>query len=102
MTRVPIPPEIAATVMYESHGTCCVCNVPGLYVQVHHIDEDNTNSLDPDNLAVLCLEHHNDTQIRGGFARKLDAAQVRVYRANWIERVRQRRAEADRLAVEAM
>jgi hypothetical protein len=43
---------------------------------------------------------HDDTLIRGGFGRKLDAAQMHRYRINWNERVARRRAEADRLAAE--
>jgi hypothetical protein len=42
-------------------------------------------------LAVLCFDCHRDTQIRGGFDRKLDAAQVVLYRNDWIVRVSRRR-----------
>jgi hypothetical protein len=35
------------------------------------------------NLAVLCLLCHDDTQIRGGFSRKLNAGLVRMYRDSW-------------------
>jgi len=66
-------------------------------VQIHHIDDDPSNNGE-ENLAVLCLECHNDTQKRGGFARKLDAHQVVRYRDDWHQRVRTRRAEADRIA----
>lgn len=44
-----------------------------------------------DNLAVLCLDCHRETQIRGGFDRKLDAAQVRLYKLDWIKRVETQR-----------
>jgi hypothetical protein len=44
-----------------------------------------------DNLAVLCFDCHRDTQIRGGFDRKLDAAQVRLYKADWIKRIEEQR-----------
>jgi hypothetical protein len=99
--RVPIPPEIAAEVLFASHSTCCKCNQPGKRVQLHHIDSDPANNV-PENLAVLCFGCHDETLIRGGFARTLDAAQVRRYREDWTKRVRQRRCDADRLAVAAM
>src|SRR5262249_38794436 len=56
----------------------------------------------PDNLAVLCLQDHNDTQVTGGFGRKLKASEVKQYRDDWIDRVRTRREEADKIASERM
>ncbi len=96
--RTEIPKEIVAQVLFESDRTCCVCRIPGKPVQLHHIDQDPCNH-DPANLAVLCLECHNETQITGGFSRKLDATQVRTYRDDWHPRVAQRRNLADQHAV---
>ncbi len=80
--RRSVPEDVAAAVLFESNRTCCVCR-ERRPVQLHHIDEDPSNN-DPANLAVLCLYCHRDTQITGGFDRKLDAAQVRLYRADWV------------------
>jgi hypothetical protein len=52
-------------------------------VQIHHIDNDRGNH-DSENLAVLCLDCHTETQKKGGFYRRLDAAQVRLYRKEWL------------------
>ncbi len=87
--------------MVASDRTCCVCRAPGLAVQIHHLDEDPTNH-DPDNLAVLCLQDHDLTQVRGGFGKALTAAEVQGFRDDWLEHVRLRRARADELAVQAM
>jgi hypothetical protein len=99
--RTPIPNEIAAGVMFRHDRTCCVCCTPGKSVQIHHIDETSTNH-DPDNLSVLCLEHHEETQIRGGFGRKLRDVDVRMHRDDWLRRVEERRSSADRIIVERM
>lgn len=99
--RVPIPEQTAVQVLFEHDHTCCICNEPGKGVQIHHIDDDNTNPA-YENLAVLCLQDHNDTQISGGFGRKLSAAEVTKYRDEWIRRVGERRAQADRFVVERM
>lgn len=77
--RTPIPEEVAALVLFRSNRFCCVCREPRKAVQIHHIDENPANN-DPDNLAVLCLECHNQTQVQGGFGRRLEAAQVRQFR----------------------
>ncbi len=47
------------------------------------------------NLAPLCLDCHNDTQIRGGFGRRLDPEQVVLYRDDWYRMVAQARASQD-------
>src|SRR5208282_3584901 len=64
--RTPVPDDVYAEVMFQHDRTCCVCGEQGLAVQIHHID-DNPGNHAINNLAVLCLEHHNQTQTRGGF-----------------------------------
>ncbi len=56
-------------------------------MHIHHLDEEPSNNA-IENLAVLCLLCHDDTQIRGGFTRKLNAGLVRNYRDAWISTVR--------------
>jgi hypothetical protein len=88
--RVEIQAEIAARVLFFSDRTCCVCRVIRKPVQIHHIDEDPSNSIE-ENLAVLCFDCYRDTQIRGGFDRKLDANQIVLYRRDWYEIVDRKR-----------
>lgn len=95
--RIEIPSDVAAQVLFESDRTCCVCRVRGKPVQIHHIDDDPSNS-SPANLAVLCFDCHRDTQIRGGFDRKLDAAQIKKYKADWVKRVQSKRNEQGAIA----
>ncbi len=89
--RVEIPRPIEAEVQFASDRTCCVCRVRGKPIQIHHVDENPANN-DPQNLAVLCLECHNDTQIQGGFGRKLNADQIVLYRNDWVSHVAKTRA----------
>ncbi|MCK9381586.1 MAG: HNH endonuclease [Sulfuritalea sp.] len=95
--RIPIHPETAAAVLFASDHTCCVCRDRGRAVQIHHIDENPSNNTD-ENLSVLCLLCHDNTQIKGGFGRKLDSKVVIQYRDDWLQRVRSRRDKADELA----
>ena len=97
--RSSIPVSTAARLLFLSDRTCCVCRVRGKPVQIHHLD-DNPKNHEPSNLAVLCLDCHRDTQIKGGFDRKLDAAQVVLYRDDWHGLVSRNRVivEADSLA----
>lgn len=94
--RIPIDGNLAAQVLYDSDRTCCVCNNKGKSVQIHHIDEDPSNN-NITNLAVLCLQCHEETQIKGGFGRKLDAPQIIKFRTEWLNRVKSRRQKIDDL-----
>jgi hypothetical protein len=91
--RAEIPKDIAARVLFLSNRTCCICEREGRPVQIHHIDENPANNTEA-NLSVLCLDCHHETQIRGGFDRKLDSEQVILYRDNWYAVMSQRRANA--------
>lgn len=101
--RVAIPPDIAAEVMFRHWHTCCVCNVRGKTpLQIHHIDEDHSNSNDIENLAVLCGECHEKTMLRGGFGRKLNAGLVIKYRDAWVKRVADIKRSVDDLMIEKL
>lgn len=98
--RVPVPEDLASRALYEHDHTCCVCNERLRRVQIHHIDEDPSNN-SIENLTVLCFSCHDQTQISGGFGRKLRPAVVQINRDKWIERVNRRREDADKTAAGA-
>jgi hypothetical protein len=97
--RPPIPEEIAAKVLFHHDRTCCVCRERGKRVQIHHIDENPSNN-DPRNLAALCFDCHDQTQIKGGFGRGLNPAQITTYRDDWEKRVAENRERADQLLLD--
>ncbi|CAN5578033.1 hypothetical protein BH18VER1_BH18VER1_10990 [soil metagenome] len=74
-----------------------MCRERGKPLQLHHIDEDPANN-ERENFAALCFDCHNDTQLTGGFGRKLDALQVTEFRDDWVTRVSKRRNNADEIA----
>jgi hypothetical protein len=90
-TRIPIPGDLAADVLFRSDRTCCVCHKSGKQVQIHHINDDPGDNA-PSNLAILCLECHAQTQISGGFGRRLNAKVIILYRDHWLNVVQMRRA----------
>lgn len=89
--RETIPPELVAKALFLSDRICCVCRVKGKPVQIHHIDDNSANNV-PHNFAVLCFDCHTETQISGGFHRKLNADQVILYRDDWLNIVSRQRA----------
>lgn len=97
-TRIRIPKQVAAKVLFASDRRCCVCREAGKRLQIHHLDEDPANN-EPHNLAPLCYDCHDLTQVSGGFGRNLDSDQVILYRDNWVRFVASQRqagvAESD-------
>lgn len=89
-----VPSDIAAKVLFASDRTCCVCRKQGKPVQIHHLD-DNPSNNNIRNLAVLCFDCHRETQIRGGFDRKLNADQIVFYREDWNRLVSMNRASCE-------
>ena len=98
-TRKPIPNDMAAEVLFQADNTCCVCREREKTVQIHHIDENPSHNVFK-NLAVLCLECHNKTLIKGGFGRQLTPHVITKYRDEWSKDVKSRRSLANRRAVE--
>ena len=96
--RISIPVDLAAEVLFAADRTCCVCQERGKATQIHHID-GNRNHNAFENLAVLCFECHNETQIEGGFGRTLNTPLVTKYRNEWLKDVKLRRDLANERAV---
>jgi hypothetical protein len=94
--RTSMTDEVAAEVFYLHDGSCCVCGEK-LARQIHHLDENPANH-ELDNLALLCLQHHHETQVKGGFSRTLSPKVVRKFRDEWISGVQQYRLQARELA----
>lgn len=80
--------ETHTKVLFDHDRTCCVCRDSNKkFIQIHHIDGNKENN-NPDNLAVLCLDCHTETQLKGGFYKKLSPNLVTRYRDEWIDLVR--------------
>lgn len=89
--RTTVPNIVSAKLLFMSDRTCCVCHTKGKPVQIHHLDEDPSNNV-IDNLAVLCLDCHNETMVKGGFHKKLNSDQIILYRDDWNRTVYHNRA----------
>jgi len=84
VTRVPIPDDIADELLVSCGHSCCKCGRQ--FVQIHHIDEDQTNN-DPDNLIPLCKLCHEEVHSTVPMARKITQAQQKLYREKWIDKL---------------
>ncbi len=91
--RTPIPDPLRSQILIANQHACCICGKPG--VQVHHINGDPADHR-PDNLAVLCLGHHDEATVVTGLSAKLSAAQVRKYKRKWERQCHERVMRAAR------
>ena len=58
MTRVRTNTSQERRLLRANADRCCVCKRSGLGVNFHHIDGNSANTIDQ-NLAVLCVQHHD-------------------------------------------
>lgn len=86
MVRKPISEDVVVTVLTECRRRCCVCHVLEFDFrvkdgQIAHLDGDPSNN-ERDNLAFLCLNHHNEFDSRTSQSRGLRPREIKVYRAD--------------------
>ena len=99
--RVRVDNAIQDELAYRSKNICCACEKQNKPLQIHHINGDRTcNNID--NLALICLECHNQTLIRGGFAQQLTGSKVKKFRDELYKRVQKIRELVDKKTIDAM
>jgi hypothetical protein len=91
--RAQLPAHDAATVLRQSRRRCCICF--GLHRddgvkkgQVAHLDQDPANN-DFDNLAWLCLEHHDEYDSTTNQSKSLQLNEVKAYRSELYDKYSQ-------------
>lgn len=82
--RVKVPEAVQTEILTHSRRRCCLCT----YLegdkgrkrgQIAHIDRDPANSAF-DNLAYLCLEHHDEYDSRTSQSKSLTEGEIKTYR----------------------
>jgi len=78
--RKRIPPNIRSELLIANRHACCICGSGD--VQIHHINSDpSDNRLE--NLAVLCLKHHDKATALKGLTASLKSQEILVYKNKW-------------------
>ena len=97
MTRKRLPSETEQHVLISSRRRCCLCfwleGVDEVQKgQIAHIDQNNQNAA-RDNLAFLCLDHHDELDSRTKQSKGLTSAEVKKYRDELYKRNAENRGE---------
>ena len=92
--RKRIPEQTVTDLLARSRRRCCLCygldgDLTEKQGQIAHLDGDRSNN-DPDNLAFLCLSHHDRYDSRTSQSKGLTMPEVKRYRAELYELVRER------------
>lgn len=91
MARAPVPGNNQDQVLVLSRRRCCVCfglqgDLGVKQGQIAHLDHDNANS-DPENLAFLCLPHHDQYDGKTSQSKALRESEVKKYRQLLYDRI---------------
>ena len=87
--RPPIPNDILTKLLFNNRFQCCVCRDPKLPIVVHHIEEwAQSRSHNLENLAVLCLNHHDLAHSKKGLSQNLDEKTLRSFKKEWESKVK--------------
>ena len=84
MSRKRIPPKVEAEVLAVCRRRCCICfglnrDTDIKFGQIAHLDHNPSNN-DLDNLAFLCLQHHDQYDTQTSQSKGLKKREVRIYR----------------------
>jgi len=90
--RIQIPDNIESSVMFDSNMKCCVCtNRKGDHI--HHLDS-HTSNFEYNNLALLCVRHHELAGITNNITKKLSKATIIKYRSHHYQVITNARKKA--------
>jgi len=90
--RKKIPQKIEAQILFINDRVCCICRDPSKKVQIHHID-GNPNNNNLSNLAVVCINHHDEIHKSGGVTKAISTTLLKKYKHNWELTVRKQRTQ---------
>lgn len=80
MARKGVSASIRDRILIANRHACCVCQRTD--VVIHHIDENASNNL-AENLAVLCLHHHDMAHMKIGLSSKLSRNEIEQFKEEW-------------------
>ncbi len=85
MVRKKVPQSVEANVLVSSRRRCCLCfglrrDLGEKGGQIAHLDHNNENNSE-ENLAFLCLEHHDQYDSRTSQSKNYTISEVKRYRS---------------------
>jgi len=92
--RKPINEQVMQELLENSNFSCCLCKKPTPFIIHHIIDHAATQDNTYENLAVLCLLHHDEAHKKGkALTRKITSKQIQIAKINWEKDVKKHNKE---------
>jgi hypothetical protein len=85
--RKTIPLTIKHILFYNCARTCCVCKNPNHPIQIHHLDEDTSNNIYK-NLVALCSICHNEAHTHHKLTNNLTIKELIHHKSKWEENIK--------------
>jgi hypothetical protein len=76
------PEDVARLILTKCHLRCCVCPEHRRIADIHHIDGDNTNSVESNGVA-LCKICHTDAHTLSTMQRNLGSEDLKTFKEQW-------------------
>lgn len=97
--RRTIPKSTETEVLTKSRRRCCICfglsnDIRIKTGQIAHLDKDCSNN-NPDNLAFLCLKHHDEYDSRTSQSKGFTEKEVKKYREDLFDSISQSKKVED-------
>lgn len=80
--RKSVPRELENVVLYKSARTCCVCRIPRAPVEIHHIDQDPSNNVE-NNLVAICRNCHDEAHTSHSMSKNLTKSRLIDAKERW-------------------
>lgn len=90
MTRISIPKDTEAEVLFKAQHLCSICQKSELGIQTHHIDGNSSNNKE-ENLIVLCMHHHDKASSKSTISKSYTQKELIKYKRHWEDIVKKRR-----------
>ncbi|AOT08244.1 HNH endonuclease [Pseudoalteromonas luteoviolacea] len=81
-TRKKIPIQLENTVLYKCGFKCCVCKTDETSVQIHHIDQNPSNNIEG-NLVALCSNCHDRAHTTHQLSKNLTPSRLLKFKSMW-------------------
>jgi hypothetical protein len=91
--REKIPPDLSNAVLYKAAKTCCVCRIPRAPVEIHHIDQDPSNNVES-NLIAICRKCHDEAHTKRALSQNLTPTRLLDFKGKWEHEISTRAAQA--------
>ncbi len=92
-TRKAFPVKLENKILYKSARTCCICRVPRKPVEIHHIDQDPSNNVE-NNLVAICRNCHDEAHTTHTMSKNLTSKRLEDSKIKWEKEVAYRSASA--------